>query len=388
MQDFFSTKLPIYPITGPADVLEAPNRAMEKWHFSPRGIPAKTLDVRPHSDELCAVISETQEMAYFGLPQGRRLIGYGPFTRSATRPADGVAFYLNDFGLTRETPWLIPQRWNIVEAAEIDPPSLPDIAWTAPDAGSFAQVFQDITQAIRTGMFEKTVPVSVEHGLRQDGDLRALASAFARVAAPKISYAWLDAAGGFAGATPELLFTLKDKRLQTMALAGTARREEREMLAVDEKEIREHEYVAKNLMAKLADMGQLVRHERAILDLGPIVHFQSLIDVDLDDTIPVENLLRKLHPTPALGPLPRTKETMDLLLGWRAQLGCPAEFGAPFGLWHENEFRAVVTIRGIWWQGDRVMLPAGCGVIEASRVVNEWRELRLKREAVKAAIGI
>jgi menaquinone-specific isochorismate synthase len=29
------------------------------------------------------------------------------------------------------------------------------------------------------------------------------------------------------------------------------------------------------------------------------------------------------------------------------------------------------------------MLPAGCGIIEASRLVNEWRELRLKREAVK-----
>jgi menaquinone-specific isochorismate synthase len=33
-----------------------------------------------------------------------------------------------------------------------------------------------------------------------------------------------------------------------------------------------------------------------------------------------------------------------------------------------------------------MMLPAGCGVIEASRMVNEWRELRLKREAVKSAI--
>ncbi len=334
------------------------------------------------------MITETQEMAYFGLSQGRRLIGYGPFTRSAQRPADGVAFYLNDFGLTDERPWRIPERWEIVESTGIAQEPLPEIEWQAPDAGSFAQVFQDISQAIRQGVFEKTVPVSVERGVRLVGDLRAFAKAFARVAAPKISYAWLDADGGFAGATPELLFSLQGRHLQTMALAGTARREEREMLAVDEKEIREHEYVAKNLMAKLADMGTLVRHERAILDLGPIVHFQSLIDVELEDDTAVEVLLRKLHPTPALGPLPRTKETMDLLLGWRKQLGCPAEFGAPFGLWFEGEFRAVVAIRGIWWQGDQVMLPAGCGVIEASRVVNEWRELRLKREAVKSAVGI
>jgi menaquinone-specific isochorismate synthase len=47
-----------------------------------------------------------------------------------------------------------------------------------------------------------------------------------------------------------------------------------------------------------------------------------------------------------------------------------------------------VAIRGIWWHDQSVLLPAGCGVIEASRVVNEWRELRLKREAVKSAIGL
>ena len=31
---------------------------------------------------------------------------------------------------------------------------------------------------------------------------------------------------------------------------------------------------------------------------------------------------------------------------------------------------------------------AGCGVIEASRLVNEWRELRLKREAVKRFLDL
>jgi menaquinone-specific isochorismate synthase len=54
----------------------------------------------------------------------------------------------------------------------------------------------------------------------------------------------------------------------------------------------------------------------------------------------------------------------------------------------DGEFQAIVAIRGVWWKGDEIRLPAGCGVIEASRLVNEWRELRLKREAVKARFGI
>ena len=94
--------------------------------------------------------------------------------------------------------------------------------------------------------------------------------------------------------------------------------------------------------------------------------------------------MRKLHPTPALGPLPRTASTLSQLLSWRARLGCPESFGAPFGVWENGNFRSIVAIRGVWWQDLLLQIPAGCGIIEASRLVNEWRELRLKREAVKA----
>ena len=39
------------------------------------------------------------------------------------------------------------------------------------------------------------------------------------------------------------------------------------------------------------------------------------------------------------------------------------------------------------WKDQHVQIPAGCGVIEPSRLVSEWRELRLKREAVKRVFG-
>ena len=72
-----------------------------------------------------------------------------------------------------------------------------------------------------------------------------------------------------------------------------------------------------------------------------------------------------------------------MLFDWRQRLDCPPQFGAPFGLWDQGRFDAVVCIRGIWWADTKLSLPAGCGIIEPSRLVNEWRELRLKREAVK-----
>ena len=77
-----------------------------------------------------------------------------------------------------------------------------------------------------------------------------------------------------------------------------------------------------------------------------------------------------------------------MLAEWRERLGCPPCFGAPFGLLEDGVFTSVVAIRGIHWSREKVSIPSGCGVIEASRLVNEWRELRLKRDAVKDTLGV
>jgi menaquinone-specific isochorismate synthase len=118
------------------------------------------------------------------------------------------------------------------------------------------------------------------------------------------------------------------------------------------------------------------------------VHFHTPIEVFLYGDKNIDELIKRLHPTPALGPLPRTPETMADLIRWRETLGCPGYFGAPFGVLENGVFHAVVTIRGVHWKGDDISIPSGCGVIEASRLVNEWRELGLKRDAVKRGFGL
>ena len=331
--------------------------------------------------------NSSDSMAWLAKRDGSVVIGYGPFEESAESPADGVAFYLQDFALREPRPWKIPariERTTVAAMAERfqSTPAL-DCEWDRLDAASFSQVFQEVMTSINGGVFEKTVPVVTETGTAQQSPGPALLAAMTRQSAPLHSYGWLQRDSGFAGATPELLVSVHGTRLETMALAGTARSEDREVFAVDEKEIREHEYVAQTLVSKLVGLGNIERCTREILDLGSIVHFLTTIALDLPSPQAPEALLRRLHPTPALGPLPRTAETLSMLLDWRERLGCPRQFGAPFGLWDQGGFDAVVAIRGIWWDSRKLMLPAGCGVIEASRLVNEWRELRLKREAVK-----
>lgn len=330
------------------------------------------------------------DWAFFVKPGGEGVLGRGPFTALDRPPADGVAFFRQDFALSGERPWQVPavvERGSAEELVGLLPGrECPQWDWEPPEAAAFAEVFHDVVQAIRRGAFEKTVPVVVEHGRLAAGDAAGSAACFLHPERSRYGYGWVGGQEGFAGSTPELLLSIEGGRLQTMALAGTARSEERQVFEVDEKEVREHEYVAQSLVAKLTGLGQVLRRDRRVMDLGSIVHFHTPIEVESVCDEEPAGLVARLHPTPALGPLPRTGETMAMLIEWRDRLGCPAEFGAPFGLLDGGRFEVVVAIRGLWWRGNEAWLPAGCGVIEASRLVNEWRELRLKREAVKAVL--
>ena len=334
----------------------------------------------------------SDSMAWLTRRNGSILVGYGPFEAAAAAPKDGLAFYVQDYALSDPLPWKIPSHSEETAPTNLSRAAAPkqglDCVWDHLDATGFSGVFQEIMIAIHSGVFEKTVPVVTERGRAKSSVGPAIIAAMARQHAPLQSYGWVDGDSGFAGATPELLFSLNGLELKTMALAGTARSEDQDVFAVDEKEIREHEYVAQTLVSKLLHLGKLRRETREILNLGSIVHFLTTIRVSLHQPLMPEDLIHRLHPTPALGPLPRTEETMEQLIGWRERLGCPAGFGAPFGLWEYGEFHAVVAIRGTWWQGQDLCIPAGCGIIEASRLVNEWRELRLKREAVKRSLSI
>lgn len=332
----------------------------------------------------------SKEIAWLARRDGSVVVGYGPFLEADAPPDSGVAFFKRSFCEMDELAWQIPSRVEYLSRQEFrenfsNGAGIITIDWETPDAMPFSLVFQEIMSCIGQGSIEKTVPVVTERG-RVLGGVSAtdkIIAAMAAQHAPLHAYGWVNGDSGFAGATPELLLSMRGLSLETMALAGTARQEDEAVFGVDEKEIREHEYVAQTLVAKLLDLGQLRRKEREVMRLGSIVHFLTEITVDLESPQEPRRLLRRLHPTPALGPLPRTDQTMAMLGEWRHRLGCPVEFGAPFGVWDNGSFEAVVAIRGLWWKGHDILLPAGCGIIEASRLVNEWRELRLKREAVK-----
>jgi len=332
-----------------------------------------------------AYLDDDQSLLLFRKSGGELVIGQGPFSCSDTPEAGKPAFYLNDFRLKNVKPWLQPSQMVSVEALNLPEPCALSLALNPPSSSAFSQVFDEISQDILAGKIQKSVPVACETGTVQEADKRQLLSnALAHLGAGWL-YGFYHPECSFLGHSPELLFSAKHRQLNTMALAGTARRDEIEVFQMDEKEIREHEYVVNYIMSQLSEFGEAVRHPRAVKPLGAIAHFHSPIEVQLNKDQDWNEIMKVMHPTPALGPLPRQAASLNDLMRWRAELNCPTMFGAPFGYYDAQEFTSVVGIRGVHWTSNQLTIPAGCGIIEASRLTSEWRELRLKRQAIKDA---
>ncbi len=335
------------------------------------------------------------EFTLFRLPDGRAWLGEGPFTALAAAPAGGGAFYVNDFDLSDPKPWKLPAKLlsvtpeSLPEAIHLNGSQKPRITWAKPATEWFKMAFRRIRREVQAKKIEKMVPVLTETGTLVSGDPRRLIESIMDAPGNTWAYANVTMDGGFLGATPELLFKTHGKHLETMALAGTAKPGQQDAFLTDVKEIEEHEIVVRFLTERLQALGEVGRQPRSLCQTAGLVHFQSQLSVKLRTETEPAQLVTLLHPTPALGCLPRNESSLAKLREYRQQLNVPGFFGSPFGfIENDGTTHVVVAIRGICWQKSTICLPSGCGIVGGSAFDHEWRELRLKREAVLRLLAL
>ncbi len=329
------------------------------------------------------------DFALFRLPDGRAWLGEGPFTSHSAAPAAGGAFYINDFDLSDPQPWKVPARLhhltleNHAALLALNGDEPPRINWAKPATEWFKMAFRRIRREVLSQRIEKMVPVLTEKGTLAGGNVLRLIERVLDAPSNMWGYAQVRADGGFIGASPELLFRVHGDELETMALAGTAKPGNQDAFLNDVKEIEEHELVVRYLLDRLGEMGEVTRDPRGLCLTSGLVHFHSRLQVKLSSASDAATLVPFLHPTPAVGCLPRDEASLTRLREYREQLRVPGFFGAPFGFAEpEGATHVIVAIRGLSWSGSQISLPSGCGIVGGSAFDHEWRELRLKREAV------
>ena len=199
----------------------------------------------------------------------------------------------------------------------------------------------------------------------------------------------------FVGATPERLVQAQDGHIQTMALAGSARRGETEEedarigmeLLQSGKNNSEHAIVVAMVREALKNHCTHV-HVSSVPQLLKLKNVQHLKTSILGELVPgrcILDIMADLHPTPAVGGFPRLaalaaiRNTEKLDRGWYAgPLGWIGASG-------HGEF--AVALRSGLIDGNEATLFAGCGIVADSDPQAEFAESCLKFQVMLRVLG-
>ncbi|MAY81696.1 MAG: hypothetical protein CL930_13065 [Deltaproteobacteria bacterium] len=199
----------------------------------------------------------------------------------------------------------------------------------------------------------------------------------------------------FLGSSPEILARLESGQVETVALAGTRRRSDTSTddealgtaLLESTKDRHEQQLVAQAIEQALtsmvsnlegSDTPDVVRHP-------DVQHLRTTIRGSVASDATIFDLVNKLHPTPAVGGLPREHALQWLDLnehldrGWYAG---PIGWISPSG---DGEF--VVAIRSVLMADDQAAAFAGCGLVASSNPADEWEESQVKLQTVRQGLA-
>jgi menaquinone-specific isochorismate synthase len=204
------------------------------------------------------------------------------------------------------------------------------------------------------------------------------------------------AAGGFVGASPELLVRRRGDEVASCPMAGTVRRgttpEEDDALTAglrrSVKEAEEHRLLVEAVVAALAPVcvEAPVAGEPDVVRFPTVSHLATRVSGVLRTPAPSALALAGLlHPTPAVGGLPRSEAlaTISALEGFDRGL-----YAGPVG-WVDaaGDGEWAVALRGAQLQGRLARLVAGAGIVAGSDPEAEWAETEVKLRPMLAAVG-
>jgi menaquinone-specific isochorismate synthase len=338
-----------------------------------------------------------RDFAFIQTAPDRIFVGWGPFEQLPFRRAERPAFYVTDFFLDDMQPWRHPATWEELTVEELVArfagEEVPQVEWEPPPLEEFARLFDSAHAAMGRGDFQKVVPVVFESGrFTKRGDWwRYFFTRLVALPPGLRAYGYSYNGRGMIGATPEVLFEAELHGYRTMALAGTRTVLRADELLHDRKERLEHRLVVDDIVRRLAPFGNVEVGPLGLLRLPQIAHLITPIffaETGGSEKMSFAEMVRRLHPTAALGVSPRTPAGERWLR--EADRGVKRRtFGAPFGIEREDRSAlAVVAIRNVQWQGDTVRVGSGAGMLAESVMEREFEELRQKRDQVKALFQI
>ncbi len=186
--------------------------------------------------------------------------------------------------------------------------------------------------------------------------------------------------------TPERLYRRDGKMLLTEALAGTCSKESingddhhaSEVLLNSEKDIREHNFVKEMISQELSKICSTIDMDKEVkvLQLNRLAHLYTRCTAQLKPEFEHDSaVLQLLHPTPAVGGVPKAQAMQHIIdlepfsRGW---------YAAPVGWVSRDAAEFSVAIRSALVKGRFAYLYSGAGLVKGSDPYSEWEEVDQK----------
>ena len=250
-----------------------------------------------------------------------------------------------------------------------------EAAWTRAVRGGL--------ERIRSGALRKIVLARTQR-YQASGALDP-AAVLARLAARESrGFRFLVEAGegrAFLGVTPERLVSRAGRTARSEAVAGTrprgvdavADRLLGESLLASQKDRREHEFVVERVREALAPCAASLRVDAApkLLRLAYVQHLSTRVHAELRPGVTDHDLVRALHPTPAVAGAPFADAVAALREFEPFDRGL---YAGPVGIVSRDGAELAVAIRSARIDGDVLTAFAGAGIVDGSDPSDEWRE--------------
>ena len=209
-------------------------------------------------------------------------------------------------------------------------------------------------------------------------------------------FGFLPTAGrAFLGVSPERLYRREGQRILCDAIAGTRtrgdggsvdRQLERDLMG-SEKERREQDYVVRGIRESLTPLCCSLNAgaDPSVVKLRQCQHLMSTFEGVLRDGVGDADLLKALHPTPAVGGYPTGRALREIAerepfdRGW---------YAGPVGWVGRDEAEFAVAIRSGLVEGSTLSVFAGAGIVAGSVPGDEWEELDYKISHFTQALNL
>lgn len=205
-------------------------------------------------------------------------------------------------------------------------------------------------------------------------------------------YVWYHPKVGlWFGATPETLLQVENKFFKTMSLAGTQLYKENSLPVWKSKELEEQQLVTDFIENQLKNIATSLKIDKTeTVKAGNLLHLKTQVTGQLQANASLKNLIRALHPTPAVCGLPRDL-AKDFILenedyDRSFYTGFLGELNINSSKLNKQKTELFVNLRCMSVDDYKAIIFVGGGVTKDSIAKKEWQETVSKTQTIKKVL--